>query len=262
MKFMLTGFEVNGEWERLPQTERELRVRLHQEALQGLIAARGFSEGQTLVLTSVGLGQASEAVTLRTQGGESLVTDGPFAESKEVIAGFDLIDFASRDEAIAFARKRCVHNGHVTEIRPVHDSWWTYHGPGIGDAKRFMLMILNDPREWARWSPAEIERNVAHHQQVGWEYGAQKGIARGEPLCFVSARLRPTGEATTLRIRGGAALASDGPFAETKEVLGGFAIIDCASQAEAVTWAKKWSGNSGETIEIRPVLSMWSIYRG
>ena len=262
MKFMLMGLEVNGEWERLPQAERDRRVQRHQLALQELIAERGLVEGQKLVLTSVGLGPASEAVTLRINDGKPVICDGPFAETKEVLAGFDLVEFASRDEAIAFARKRCVHDGHVTEIRPVHDSWWAYHGPGNGAGKRFMIMIVGDTRAQAKWSQAQIDRNVAHHQQIGMEYSSQKGLVRGEALCFSSARLRPIAETLTLRVRGGESLTSDGPFAETKEAIGGFFIIDCASQEEAVAWAKKLSANSGETSEIRPVRSMWSIYHG
>jgi len=262
MKFMLMGFEAKGEWERLPQAERDQRVRRHQQALQELIAERGFVDGRTLVLTSVGLAPSSEAITLRTKGGKAVASDGPFAETKEVLAGFDLIDFGSLEEAQVFARKRCVHDSHVTEIRPVHDSWWAYHGPGISDAQRFMIMIVTDVEAQAKWSQAEIDRNVAHHQQVGMEYSSQKGLVRGEPLCFSSARLRPSTEAVTLRMRGGQSLTADGPFAETKEVIGGFFIIDCASQDEAVAWAKKMSANSGETSEIRRVQSMWSIYRG
>ena len=262
MKFMLMGLEARGEWERLPQAERDQRVQRHQLALQELIAERGLVEGQKLVLTSVGLGQSSAALTLRMTGGKPVITDGPFAETKEVLAGFDLIEFASRDEAVTFAKKRCVHDGHVTEIRPVHDSWWAYHGPGRGDAQRFMIMIVTDKEVLAKQSQVQIDRNVAHHQQVGMEYSSQKGLVRGEPLCFSSARLRPSAEAYTLRVRGGNYLPSDGPFAETKEVLGGFFIIDCASQDEAVAWAKKLSVGAGETVEIRPVQSMWSIYHG
>ena len=258
MKFMLMGLEVNGEWERLAQTERDRRVQVHQQALQGLVAERGFVDGQTLALTSVGLARSAEAITVRMNGGKSIVTDGPFAETKEVLGGFDLIDFATRDEAIAFAKRCCARDG-LFEIRPVRDSWWTYHGPGVGDANRFMLMILSDVG--TTWTQVQIDRNVAHHQQVGLEYSSQKGLVRGEPLCFSSARLWPSSEAITLRLRGDQALTSDGPFAETKEVLGGFCIIDCASKDEAVGWAKKFSANSGETIEIRPVRSMWSIYR-
>ena len=262
MKFMLMGLEAKGEWERLAEEERRRRIERHQQALQELIAARGLVGGQTLVLTSVGLAQGSNAITLKMTAGKHVLTDGPFAETKEVLAGFDLIEFASLDEATAFARKRCVHDGHVTEIRPVQESWWAYYGPGIGDALRFMLMIVTDEAMVAKRSQAEIDRIVAHHQQVGLEYSSQRGLVRGTPLCFSSARLRPSSEACTLRVRGGKHLASDGPFAETKEALGGFLIIDCASQDEAIEWARKLAAGGGETVEIRPVQSMWSIYHG
>ena len=260
MKYMIMGLEIAGEWERLPQAERDRRVQCHQQALQELIAERGFVDGRKLVLTSVGLGSGSEAITLRSESGRPVVTDGPFVETKELLAGFDLIDFDSREAAIAYAKKCSTHDSHVAEIRPVRDSWWTYHGPGSGDTQRFMLMIVNEPA--AKWTQAQIDRNVAHHQQVGWDYSLQKGVVRGEPLCFCNARLQPSAETTTLRLQNGEALISDGPFAETKEVLGGFVIIDCGSKDDAVAWAKKLSANSGEAVEIRPVRSMWSIYRG
>lgn len=262
MKYMLMGFEAKGEWERLPAAEHDRRAQLHQQALQELIAERGLVAGQSLVLTSVGLTQSSEAITVRMSGGRSVLTDGPFAETKEVLAGFDLIEFSSMDEARAFVTKCFVHDGHITEIRPVHDSWWAYHGPGAGDALRFMLMITTDEATVAKRSQVEIDRSVAHHQQVGMEYSAQKGIVRGEPLCFSSARLEPSSTGLTLKVRGKKHVPSDGPFAETKEVLGGFFIIDCASKDVAIEWARKVAVNAGETIEIRPVRSMWSIYHG
>jgi len=262
MKFMLMGLEEQGEWERLPQAERERRMQRHTQALQGLVAERGLVGKQTLVLTSVMLGQSTDAVTLRMKGGKSVMTDGPFATTNEVLAGFDLIDFASRDEALAFARRGSAHDGHVTEIRPVQESWWAYHGPGAGDGQRFMIVIVSDEAALARRSQAETDRVVAHHEQIGMEYSAQKGMVRGEPLCFSSARLRPSAEALTLRMRRGEPLASDGPFAETKEVVGGFFIIDAASVGEAVAWGRKLAEVGGETVEIRPVQSMWSIYHG
>jgi hypothetical protein len=259
MQFMLMGLETRGEWEKLPQTEQQRRIERHQQALQELIAQRGLTGGGSLVLTSVALDQSSAAITLRTDRGKRLRIDGPFAETKEVLAGFDLIDFASRDQAVAFAKRRCTHDGHVTEVRPVHESWWAHHGPGLGSAMRFMLVIVTDVQQLARRSAADIEGTVAHHERIGMEYNAQKGLVRDEPLYFCSARLRPNHEASTLRIRGGDTLISDGPFAETKEAVGGFMIIDCAGQDEAVEWAEKLAGGT-ETIEVRRVRSMWSVY--
>src|SRR5262249_13769262 len=129
-------------------------------------------------------------------------------------------------------------------------------------AMKFMILFLNDERALARLSEAEIDRAVQHHQQVGWEYIAQKGMVRSESLTWCGARLGGTAEATTLRVRAGKYLQSDGPFAETKEVLGGFNLIDGASRQAAIEWAHKMATRDGEVLEIRPVQSMWWIYHG
>ena len=59
------------------------------------------------------------AKTLRTHGGQTTLTDGPFAETKEVLGGFDLIEVADHDEAVAWARK--VPGDGTVEVRPVMD---------------------------------------------------------------------------------------------------------------------------------------------
>jgi hypothetical protein len=260
MKYMLMGLDPQKEWQRLLPAERERRAQSRQQRIRQLVVARGVTAGEPLALTSVELAPASEAVTLRFLHGEGVATDGPFAaETKYALTGFDVIDFTSRHEAVAFAKTCADHAEHMTEIRPIHDSWWTYHGPGHTDASRFMIMIIDDVA--ATWSDAEIERNVTHHQGIGMEYAVQKGMVRGEPLCFSSARLRPQSEAVTVRAQG-QPFASDGPFAETKEAIAGFVIIDCAGRDEAIAWGRKLSANSHETLEIRPVQTMWSIYHG
>jgi hypothetical protein len=82
---------------------------------------------------------------------------------------------------------------------------------------------------------------------------AAKGVLRGlDPL-------KPTSTATTVRMRGGNALITDGPFAETKEQLAGYYIIECANLDEAIEWAKKiptaCKGDEG-CIEIRPIVEI------
>ena len=67
------------------------------------------------------LGAASAATTVRVRGGDLLVSDGPFAETKEVIVGFDIIDCADLDEAIEVARTHpMAYNGRI-ELRPFVD---------------------------------------------------------------------------------------------------------------------------------------------
>ena len=66
--------------------------------------------------------------------------------------------------------------------------------------------------------------------------------------------LQPTATATTVRDDGGEALVTDGPFAETKEQLGGYYLLDVADLDEAIRWAHKCPGARTGTIELRPVV--------
>jgi hypothetical protein len=66
-------------------------------------------------------------------------------------------------------------------------------------------------------------------------------------------RLRPVSDATTVQVRGGEVLVSDGPFAETKEQIGGFDLIECTDLDEAVEVASKHPGAKFGTIEVRPL---------
>jgi hypothetical protein len=68
------------------------------------------------------LAPPSAATTVRIRDGEALITDGPFAETREVIVGFDLLECADLDEAIAVARAHPMARGGRLEIRPLADS--------------------------------------------------------------------------------------------------------------------------------------------
>jgi hypothetical protein len=69
-------------------------------------------------------------------------------------------------------------------------------------------------------------------------------------------RLRFTGEAASVRVRNGSTLVTDGPFAETKEALGGFFLVDVKDRAEAVAYAAKIPGALHGTVEVRPIWEM------
>ncbi|MBO2454114.1 YciI family protein [Actinomadura barringtoniae] len=83
----------------------------------------------------------------------------------------------------------------------------------------------------------------------GWsEEMAERGVIRG------GAGLRPPSDATTVRVRGDEVLLTDGPFAETKEAIGGFTLIECADLDEAIEIAARHPAAGYGSIEIRPVL--------
>ena len=114
---------------------------------------------------------------------------------------------------------------------------------------KFILMIHGNESAEARRSEAEMKQVVGGHMRVAQELRAAGKMLHGE-------RLRGQGEATRLRTKAGQIQLTDGPFAETKEVVGGFYLIDCASKAEAVEWASKLPISEEGFIEVRPVWEM------
>ena len=87
-------------------------------------------------------------------------------------------------------------------------------------------------------------------------YGAFTNEVREAGIMKEGAPLQGSDTATTVRLRNGKADAVDGPFAETKEVLGGYYILDCENLDEAIAYAAKIPSAAHGSIEIRPVMSM------
>src|SRR5262245_37323729 len=111
---------------------------------------------------------------------------------------------------------------------------------------KFLVMMTDVDGEWSRLSPAEQERVIQQHGAIERELRAQNK--------FVSSRrLRPYSEARTVRLgRDGQLAITEGPFSETKEVIGGYYVIDCGSMDEAVDWAKRLRFIVGAN-EVRPI---------
>jgi hypothetical protein len=115
---------------------------------------------------------------------------------------------------------------------------------------RYMLLVYSTQAEMAQMPKEEAERITSAHWSV-MEETAKRGIFRGaEPL-------KSTDSATTVRIHDGKPIITDGPFAETKEQLAGYYILDCKDLDEAISWASKipthCRGGEG-CIEIRPII--------
>jgi len=110
----------------------------------------------------------------------------------------------------------------------------------------YMLMIVDNEPAVAATPPAEIDAILQRHGEFSDELHAAG-------VWVTSHRLRPGTEAATVRRRGGKVVVIDGPFAESKEVLGGFYLIEAASMEEALEWAKKLPVLEGSTVEVRPV---------
>lgn len=108
---------------------------------------------------------------------------------------------------------------------------------------RYMLLICDD--ETRMPSPADIAADPVHQ---AWQADLDR---RGAEV--FGQRLRPVADATTVRVRDGETLVSDGPFAETKEFVGGVVMIECADLDEAIAIASGHPYAQWGSVEIRPV---------
>jgi hypothetical protein len=114
---------------------------------------------------------------------------------------------------------------------------------------RYALLICTDEASIAALGPDELGVEHEKYLNFGEEMGRRGVLTGGE-------RLRPTTDATTVRVRDGEVLTSDGPFAETKEQIGGFYLVDCKDLDEAIEVASKIPGAAYGSIEVRPIWEM------
>lgn len=112
---------------------------------------------------------------------------------------------------------------------------------------RYALLIYSDPAA----APADGSPEQAAEMQQWFAY-TEELQASG---AYISGEaLQRTDTATTVQVRGGKTVTTDGPFAETKEVLGGFYLIEAADLDEATRWAEKIPNSGYGSIEVRPLV--------
>ena len=175
-------------------------------------------------------------------------TDGPFVEAKEFIAGFDLTDCADRDEAIEVAAKGPVSRFMTIEIRPFADGPWLGEGASAfgrgedGAASPYALAV------WTGGTPAAPSADQAVMRKVkAWRQDLQ---ARG--LHVLGGALEGADIATTLRVRAGKTLLSDGTFIKTGEFITGIDVVSRADRQQAIQFAATHPLAQYHAIEVRP----------
>jgi hypothetical protein len=112
---------------------------------------------------------------------------------------------------------------------------------------KYALLIYGNEAAQATVSESEMHAIVQAYGKVAGELGQQGKL-------IDAAQLAPTSAATTLRVREGKRLVTDGPFAETHEQLGGYFIINADNLDEAMEIAGRFPTAANDTIEIRPLL--------
>jgi hypothetical protein len=191
------------------------------------------------------------AATVRVRDGETLVTDGPFAETKEFVAGFDLLDCADLDEAIEVAATSPVSRFHPIEIRPFMDRLRLGEGASAfareDDSAGTPYLLTT----WVGGTPAApLDAEVAKQEYETWRQDLE---ARG--VHVLGGELKGTDTATTVRVRDGETLLTDGPSIETKEFIAGIDVVSCADRQQALEIAAAHPIARYHAIEVRPFYS-------
>jgi hypothetical protein len=114
----------------------------------------------------------------------------------------------------------------------------------------FVMLIAGDE---TRFDRSEEEVAAAGRRVMAW---FEEHTAAGRIVEGAGRRLQPSGTAVTIHLDGAQPLVTDGPFAETKEQIGGFAVVNAADMDAAVALIKTWPGLPGSRIELRPVFVM------
>jgi len=201
-------------------------------------------------LESGRLQPSSQGARVRYANGKFVMTDGPFAESKELIAGFCLIQVKSREEAIEWAKRVPFQEGEI-ELRPLYELFdfpvdpaekpdgWREKEEQFRAAPparrpgtiRYMGILKADK---------DTEAGVLPDEKGLAAMGAflEEGLKAG---VFLSGEgLQPSSKGARVRFSESKRTVIDGPFAETKELVAGYAILQFASKAEAIEWAKRF----------------------
>jgi hypothetical protein len=114
---------------------------------------------------------------------------------------------------------------------------------------RYLLLLYGEPVRPETLAPEQWQAVLEAHSTFHRELTEAGALIDSSPLA-------PPGEARTIRIRRGEKMVVDGPFAETKEVLGGYYLIEAESLEAAVEWATRLRHDADGSIEVRPLLGL------
>jgi hypothetical protein len=112
---------------------------------------------------------------------------------------------------------------------------------------QYIILIYGDEHQFAQMRDPEAQKRVYAEYGTYMAAMVEAGVMRG------GSELKPSTMATTVRVRGGKTATTDGPFAETKEQLGGYFVIDVPDLDAAVAWAARCPSASFGSIEVRPI---------
>ncbi|HLK89492.1 MAG TPA: YciI family protein [Polyangia bacterium] len=196
-----------------------------KELIQGVGQLIGEARRQNALLGGAGLRPTSTRLHLAYRDGKRTVTPGPFAEPRELVAGFAQMKVATREEALGWCDRFAAVVGDVElYLGPVVEGWDLGVMPRPENPPLRFLSLHAEPR--AGDDPQRAARLSALAEEM-----TRAGVLEA------AGALAGTGKGARVRFDAGKPRVIDGPFAESKELVAGYTLLELPSKAVAIEWA-------------------------
>lgn len=248
MRFLIVR-KADADSEAGAAPSREL-VDAMAEHLDTLAAEGRFLAGE-------GLKPSRDGVRVHfVDGRKPVVMDGPFAEARELVAGFSIIEADSMEQAVAWVSawpEEDAHGAAEVEVRPIGcpGGLSGFGDPAEGDSERprYMVMLKANARSETDFDPGpEVLGKMMEANKAGHEAG----------FLIAGFGLSSSRHAKRVHFGKGHASVIDGPFAEIKEMIAGFWVLRVDSIDEVIAWTQTYPFPDGDEarLEIRPLYAM------
>jgi len=248
MKYMTLIYEHADEIGKDSEDKHKALIQQHNQLQKEAKEARAY-------IGAVELKPANSAISVRIQNAKPSVTDGPFAESKEVFVGFYIFDCADLDAALKWAGMIPTGPNGGVEVRPIDDDEScpsiqtkpdSYAGELNAGASMYALLIYQPEAVFDAYSAKELDELIQGNGAM-----AENAMASGHYV--LGNKLLPPVTTTTILNRNAQHSITDGPFSEAKEVLLGLHIIACKSIEEVRAYAEQIPNANAGVVEVRPI---------
>jgi hypothetical protein len=211
------------------------------EVIAQINALIGEAAKNKIFVAGEGLKPTSQRVHIAYAKGKRTITDGPFTEAKELVAGFALMRVKSKEEALRWVDKFAAVIGDVEiYMGPVVEAWDLGFEPKPADAPlRFLAMHQDDG----------CEKDTPPDPAMMAKMGALVDEMTKAGVMQATGGLAATSKGARIRFDKGKPTVVDGPFAESKELIAGYAILDLPSKAAAIEWGVRF----GQIVQVNEV---------
>lgn len=211
------------------------------EVLAGVEKLISDAASKNIFQGGEGLKPTKHRTHITYKNGKRTIVDGPFTETKELIGGFALLAVKSKEEALAWCDKFAEVAGDVElHLGAVVEYWDMGFGEKPKDAPmRFLSLTMADPNNESTGPDAKMVEKM----------GALVDAMTKAGVLQATGGLAPTSLGARIRFDKGKHTITDGPFAESKELISGYAILELPSKEEAVAWAVRF----GEIVKVHEV---------